>query len=55
MNLRRAVLTTAATCEYCGEPIVLEGSYWTHRDTDRVTCSPGSEQCAQPRSERRVS
>jgi hypothetical protein len=38
------------TCKHCGEPIVLEYTYWTHRDTDRVTCSPGSEQCAQPRS-----
>lgn len=50
MNLRRAVLTAAATCKNCGGPIVLERTYWTHRDTDRVTCSPGSEQCAQPHS-----
>jgi hypothetical protein len=38
------------TCKNCGQPIVLKSTYWTHRDTDRVACSPGSEQCAQPRS-----
>lgn len=37
------------TCKNCGQPVTLaEGTYWTHKKTDRVTCTPGSEQCAQP-------
>jgi hypothetical protein len=36
------------TCKNCGEVIALAASYWTHRDTDRVTCEPGSVECAEP-------
>jgi hypothetical protein len=36
------------SCKNCGEPVVLEAGYWTHRDTDRVTCAPGSVECAEP-------
>jgi hypothetical protein len=40
-------MAAMATCKNCGQPIVLESTYWTHKKTDRVLCADG-EKCAEP-------